>query len=109
MGAHGVAEHRAAHRHAERLENLFVDHGAIGCVLQLRQRVAEESETQIGVFVSSARIARQLVFCEKCLQLRRVVVGVGIGRVFRHDVGRHPRQGGVLGAEFLERNLHTTA
>jgi hypothetical protein len=109
MSAHGGGERRAAHRHAERRENLFPDHGAIGFVLRLRQRIAQQPEAQIGVFVGRARIARQLVFRKKSFQLRRIVVSVGIGRVLRQHVGWQPRQTRVLRGELAQRNLLATA
>jgi hypothetical protein len=69
----------------QRRENRLADHSAIGCVVQLRQCIAKESEARVGIFIESARIARQFVSREKSLQLFRIVVGIGIGRVARHE------------------------
>src|SRR5262245_54604358 len=73
-------------------ENLLLGHGAVGCVVQLCQRIAQETKAQIGVFVSSVGIAPQLVSGEKGLQLRRIMIGEGIGRILQLEIGWHPRQ-----------------
>ena len=105
MGAHGVGERGAAHRHAERLENLSRRQDAIGHVRRLRQRISQNPEAEIGVFVGRAGIARQLVFGKKGFQFRGVVVGIGILRISPQQVRRQPWQAGILRGEFAERDL----
>ncbi len=74
-----------------------------------RERVSQETHTEIRILVCLAHVAGQLVARQEGVQLLDRVIGVRVGRVARRQVRREAGQAGRLGRQVDERDLAAIA
>ena len=88
--------------HAQRRRPSLPDQRFVGHLFAASQGVAQEADTQVGVFVLGADIPGQGVAGEKTEEHRIGVTGIGVRRIAHLHVGGKPRQPRALGCQIYQ-------